>query len=429
MIEGLFILVLTQLPVLLFGAGVAFLPSFDGSRVSLRLSAAWLTGTAMIAVVSPLLALTGGWGERSIAVPLIVASAAVALTARRRSRRGEGNEPRQLLRVPPSSSSVVLIAGALALLAVAISSGRAISAAAYRAELAQGERWAHAGLKPELPLSFSPSAPPLPSTAPMWSSMLRSETGLEAGAWLPFLLFVSMIPIFRAALSEALDSRAWLATAGIITACSVAVISGSLAGSAEAWLIVLAPALVAVAGARNIPGTLQVIIAALTGLAHPAGLSLVLVVAALVAVTGRRRTAVRLTGGAVAALAPWWILLLARGVSPWAVGSAVHVVPWYPADAALLLIAAVSLVLIIGRARRIPAALPAIGAATVLLTSVGVWTVSSSDFWLHSLRMASPVAALAAFLLTLRAVRAKRRAQARSPVSPEPSTPGEPVRP
>lgn len=389
-------ILLTQLPVLLFGLPFAFLPSMRRRGLGVRMAGAWLSGLALLTFVAPLLAISGAWGERSIAIPLVLFSVGGCVVLSRRKATPD--------LIPSGRSSpfaAAMLLAAIALLFMSIAAGSAIDASALDAELAKSERWADESVQPELFTLEAPGAPPLPSIAPMWSSMLLEESAIGGGAWFAFLLLVAVVPLVGLSLSSVLDRpAAALATAGFATSCVIALSAGSLAGGSVAWLLIAIPAL---ALAASLEGTdaVCVVLSAITAASHGGGLGMVIALAIVVSRSDRPR-AMRMIAAAVAILLPWWTLLALRIGTPFPIANAVAVSPWQPGDAGLLLILVISLIFAIYRGRRALAALPMIVAVCGAVMTAALWTVSGAAFALLALRLVTPLALLVASFLVLR---------------------------
>lgn len=405
MIELLVMIIATQIATGLFGAGTAFAAGRVGWPT--RLGIAWLSGAALLTVIAPLLSLLGSWGERSIAIPLLIISAVIGW--RSRSRSSSRDEQPAPVTVP---STTVILAASTALLIAAIASGYALSTSAYSEELAKSERWASEGIEPRLFMTASPASPPLPSMVPMWSSMIEPELAREGGGWIVLILSMALIAVMYGSAGK-LGRSATIGVGAVAVSASVATVGGSLAGASEGWLVWLVPAFALVVSARVAHGGIDITLAALVALSDPHGIFVVAAVAGALLLRGERRAAVRCGVAALVSLLPWWVLLAVEGVLRVEMPAAVSVAPWRPSDATLILIAGTSLVLIIARGRRLRNGAAPLAAAAAILALLPLWTAGHVEYWLQALRLATPTLAAAACLLALRPLPVNERLRSR----------------
>lgn len=403
MIAALAWTLLTQIPIVFFGAAVALLPSARAERTSDRFALAWLGGAALLTALAPLLSLAGSWGERSLAIPLVVLAVGIpALTRGRRKREQLPSRP--LRRVHPWPLMATLLAlFALGLAAASIASGRALAPSVFTSELGKAHRWIAESIDPQLMMASDPAAPPASSLVPMWSGMVDTGLSTPAGAWIPLLLLIASVPLLLSRFDRVLDrSASRLLTAGVLLSGAMALFTGRFAGGSDAWLLILTPAAALSAALAPRQRLALGVLCATVAAADRAGLLVVALLVVSLVLDGERRSAVVAGLSAVGVLMPWYLLLAVDGLAPWSGALVPPVQPWHPADSGLLLIAATALLLIALRWRRWSFSRPTLLVVLALIAAAVAEAAGVRNAGLLALRTATPLLVATAGLLVLR---------------------------
>lgn len=401
MIQALGTFFWTQCILAIFGMAIAMLPSLRRTSISSRVALSWLAGATLVSILAPLLDLTGAWGERSIAIPLIAAAIAIPLRARRRAHAARLIPEPAPLRWSPAT--LTLLAASLALLAWSIASGRAVGPYAIDYEIAKAARWAEEGIDLSAFSVSDPAALPLASFTPMWTEMLERDAAPATAMWLQFLIVGTFIGIARTPLLRALEPAAAAVALSAITITLVSsIIAAQSAATSLGWLLVLAPLALLLSVSPGTPLMFLITVAGAVALSHRAGIALALALALFELARHRRRRALWVAGAAGVAILPWWALLAVRGLAPWSGTLRPHVSEWQTIDAGLIVVAIVSALLIASRWRRFRASVPALVLITIMIGVAVTHASTAASGTLLALRLSAPLLISAACLLTMR---------------------------
>lgn len=402
--SDLFTLVVTQLPVVLFGLAIALLPSLRRSGLLSRLALAWLAGATLMCILAPLLSLAGVWGERSIAIPLIAAAVATPIAARRRAHAARLLPEPQPPVWSPLTVSVTLVA--LVILAHAIVSGRALAPDVLGYDIGKAAKWAEDGMDPSVFSLADPAEAPLQSVVIMWTEMLQRDSAAGALLWSPLLLMLVFVAIARAPAGRLIGQHNTALTLTVtILAMSQSIIAAQAVGSSVAWFMILAPLALMIGSSPGTPVVYLACIASAVTLSHRAGIFLALALVLVELSRRQKRRATWAVAASVASILPWWILLAASGHAPWSGVLRAPSAEWRMSDTSLVVLATVSLLLMISRWRRRNHLIPTLALVAVMAGIALSHAPNAGSAALLALRLATPVLVCGACLLTLRPLR------------------------
>lgn len=244
MIGGAILFLLTQLALLLFGLPVAFAPSMRNLGWPARLSAAFLLGAVLVTVEGTLLSLFGvKWGERSLALPLIVFS---LLSSWRLAKRTSTTPPAE--RVPIGNGLMVAcgvpLAATLTHLVLSVWYGLATSVEFIERWGVKAARYAQAkGVEAEFLRSpFAVHAgggePELFSTTLAWSVLLTGDDVWTFGTLTALLWFAVAVALVFAIFNRAMErEHALVAGTAWTVVAALALVHSKSAGAADAALL------------------------------------------------------------------------------------------------------------------------------------------------------------------------------------------------